>query len=175
MGFDLVGGSEVELEGVALGGWNGGGRVVEVAVDGSDGEAEALVERDAQGIAFGGGVGVEVVPAGDVGDLLVEAYAARQFEGVDAGEGGADEVLVGSPGGVNECLVFVLQESDFEIEKLFRALDDGVSDAAAVDLLEVESLAVIVVEGGLGESVEAGREVLVTFGIGVIDGAFGRG
>ena len=44
----------------------------------------------------------------------------------------------------------------FEVELLLGVLDGGPADAAAVDLLQIQALGVVVVEGGLGEGEEVG-------------------
>ena len=56
-----------------------------------------------------------------------------------------------------------------EIKLLFRSLDSGVADAGSIDLLELEALAIVVIEGGVGEGVEAGAEVLIALRVGVED------
>ena len=92
---------------------------------------------------------------------------------VGLGDGRADQVLVAACGWQG-IAAFVLN-AGLEVELLLGGFDGRPADAAAVDLLQIEALRVVVVEGGLAEGEEAGGEVLVAFGVGMEDAGFGDG
>ena len=119
-------------------------------------------------------VGLEVVPGGKVVQGLGEEHFAGQVAGVALEERGADDVVGGLgegdavDGGGDVGLLHVV-DVGLEVELLLGGLDGGVADAAAVDLLELEALTVVVVEGGVAEGVEAGAEVLIALRVGMED------
>ena len=79
-------------------------------------------------------------------------------------------VVVATPaGGGGDVLLLLVVDVGLEVELLYGALEGGVADAAAVELLELEALAEVVVEGDVSEGVEAGAEVFVALGVGVED------
>src|SRR5579862_2593721 len=82
-----------------------------------------------------------------------------------------NQILVLTRWRIEKVLALVLHRSLY-IEFLLRRLDDRVSDSAAIDLLQVETLAVVVIESHLAEEVEPRRDVLVPLSIGMEDRAF---
>ena len=63
------------------------------------------------------------------------------------GDRGTDQVLIR---GRNETPFFVL-DGAFQVGFLFRSLQEGPSDAAAIDLLELQILGEVMIEGGFPE------------------------
>ena len=80
--------------------------------------------------------------------------------------------------GVTKYCLSLVVNVELHIQFLLRRLDDGVTQSAAVDLLQVQALRVVVVKGRIHQEVEAGREVPVMLRIEVDDvglGARGAG
>ena len=81
-----------------------------------------------------------------------------------------DGVVVTTPSTVVEMYCcFIVVDVGLQIKFLLGGLDGGVADAASVDLLELETLSEVVVEGGVCEGVEPRAEVLVAFSVGMED------
>ncbi len=106
---------------------------------------------------------------------LVEDQPMGQLQHVGVAEVGSDQVLAGGEGrrrqnaGGYEVLLFLVMHVELYIQLLLRTLDDGVTHAASVGLLQIQALRVIVVPGRIHQEVEARREVPVMLSIAVND------
>ena len=161
-----VGEAGDELEGVCLVAGRG---VVEVVVGGREGGAEAFPggEYDADGGHRG--IGLRVVPGGDVGGGLREDDLAWEVSVVGLAEDGTDEVDFG----LGEEGLALVVDVGLQIKLLLLFLDGRPADAAAVELLKIKALGEVVVEGGVRKRIETRSEVPVAFGVGVEDAAEG--
>ena len=113
------------------------------------------------------------VVGGDVGQALGENHEL-QFCDVVCRERGANEVFIRRTGSGDEVLALVLDGS-LEVGFLLWGFEGRPTDAAAINLLEVEILAVVMVKSGLRQGKESGGEVLVALGVEMKDGGFGAG
>ena len=120
------------------------------------------------------GVGPGVVVGGNERQLLVDHNLLGQLEHVVQREGGADQVLA-ITGASGEKLLLLILHGGLEVKVLLLALENGPANAAAIDLLQVQSLGKVVIKFSLGKNIETRREVLVPLGAGMVDGGFGLG
>ncbi len=84
--------------------------IVEIAVDRSHREAEALVGGKRNGVRFIAGVGVQLVVSGDVGDGLCVGQQLEVEHIIDR-KGRSDQVLIGRWGSADEFLALILDRS----------------------------------------------------------------
>src|SRR5215471_19213702 len=113
---------------------------------------------------------MRIVPCRNVEELLGKNNAFRQVQRVVPAKSRADQILILICGGIEKGLPLILH-CCFDVEFLHWRLDHGVADSTAVDLLQVEALAEIVIKGYLTEEVKPGRNILVPLRIGVEDGS----
>ncbi len=151
--------------------------VVEVVVGRREGRRQSLEERHVQGDEGIRRIRFAVVPGGEDVGPLGEHQLARKCAFVVFLEGRTDEVEVVLERPVWACdtevrgqkLLLFVMDARAEIQLLFRALQRGPADACAVDILELQALGEVVIEGQIHQGVKTLAEVLIPLCVAVKD------